>query len=66
VREKKQFLLALIAEIIMAALRSRCGHHIFASVVSLWPPYEIGQAIIFLPCGFFLSSSSSIFSFFLA
>ena len=21
----------------------------------LWPPYEIGQAIIFLPCGFFLS-----------
>jgi len=28
----------------------------------LWPPYEIGQAIIFLPCGFFLS----IFFFFLA
>ena len=25
-------------------------------VVSLWPPYVIGQAIIFLPCGFFLSS----------
>jgi len=23
----------------------------------LWPPYEIGQAIIFLPCGFFLLSS---------
>jgi len=23
----------------------------------LWPPYRIGQAIIFLPCGFFLSSS---------
>jgi len=22
----------------------------------LWPPYEIGQTIIFLPCGFFLSS----------
>jgi len=22
----------------------------------LWPPYEIGQAIIFLPCGFCLSS----------
>jgi len=22
---------------------------------SLWPPYRIGQAIIFLPCGFFLS-----------
>jgi len=24
----------------------------------LWPPYVIGQAIIFLPCGFFLLSSS--------
>ena len=22
----------------------------------LWPPYEIGQAVIFLPCGFFLLS----------
>ena len=22
--------------------------------LSLWPPYGIGQAIIFLPCGFFL------------
>jgi len=22
----------------------------------LWPPYGIGQAIIFLSCGFFLSS----------
>ena len=21
----------------------------------LWPPYGIGQAIIFLPCGFYLS-----------
>jgi len=29
----------------------------------LWPPCVIGQAIIFLPCGFFLSS---IFLFFLA
>ena len=27
----------------------------------LWPPYEIGQTIIFLPCGFFLLLSSSIF-----
>ena len=24
----------------------------------LWPPYVIGQAIIFLPCGFFLPSFS--------
>jgi len=32
--------------------------------VSLWPPHGIGQAIIFLPCGFFLYhlSSSSFFS----
>ena len=27
----------------------------------LWSPYVIGQTIIFLPCGFFLSSSSSFF-----
>jgi len=27
----------------------------------LWPPYGIGQAIIFLPCGFYLSSSFVIF-----
>ena len=33
------------------------------SKIFLWPPYVIGQAIIFLPCGFFLSS---IFFFFLA
>ena len=31
-------------------------------VISSWPPYGIGQAIIFLPCGFFLSSI--FFSFF--
>jgi len=29
----------------------------------LWPPYIIGQAIIFLPGGFYLSSSSSFFFF---
>jgi len=33
-------------------------------VCLLWSPYVIGQAIIFLPCGFFLLSS--IFLFFLA
>jgi len=26
----------------------------------LWPPYEIGQTIIFLSCGFFLSLSFSL------
>ena len=27
----------------------------------LWPPYGIGQAIIFLPCGFFFCLLSSFF-----
>jgi len=44
-----EFLVCLC--LIMAALRSRCAHYIF--VLYLWPPYGIGQAIIFLPCGFF-------------
>ena len=30
----------------------------------LWPPYVIGQTIIFLPCGFFLLSSIYLSSFF--
>jgi len=53
---------------IMAPLWNRAGHYIFAlwflSSSFLWPPYEIGPATIYLPCGFFLS----IFylSFFLA
>ena len=40
-----------------------CERSPATSVVSrlLWPPYGIGQAILFLPCGFFLSSSSSFF-----
>jgi len=33
-------------------------------VVLLWPPYVVGQAIIFLPYGFYLLSS--FFFFFLA
>jgi len=45
---------------VMAALRSRCRHYIFALwfllSIFLWPPYGIGQAIIFLPCRFFLLS----------
>jgi len=31
---------------------SLCG----GDVALLWSPYGIGQTIIFLPCGFFLSS----------
>ena len=38
---------------------SRCAHCTRKDTVSchcfLWPHYGIGQAIIFLPCGFFLS-----------
>jgi len=26
----------------------------------LWPPYEIGQAILFFPCGFFTFSSPNL------
>ena len=37
----------------MLCTRSRKGQCL---VRCLWPPYVIGQAIIFLPCGFFLSS----------
>jgi len=46
---------------------------LFLFFVLLWPPYVIGQAIIFLPCGLFLSffflllfcfSSSSYFALF--
>jgi len=41
---------------------SWCGLYIFVLwIVFLWPPYGIGQAIIFLPCDFYLPSSS-IFS----
>jgi len=36
--------------------------HYFLVSVSLWPPYGIGQAIIFSCCGFYLSSSSIFFS----
>ena len=53
----------VIADFIMAALRSRCELYIFALwfllSFSLWPPYVIGHAIIFLPCGFFLLFSIS-------
>ena len=37
-----------------------CGclsKHNYLLTVLLWPPYIIGQTIIFLPCGFFLLSS---------
>jgi len=33
---------------------------VLALTSSLWPPYGIRQAIIFLPCGFYLSSSFSL------
>jgi len=33
-------------------------HHVGHRLTFLWLPYVIGQAIIFLPCGFYLLSSS--------
>jgi len=38
--------------LIMVALCNRADHYIFALL--LWPPYVIGQTIIFLPCYFYL------------
>jgi len=38
----------------MVALWNRAGHYIVALL--LWSPYVIRQTIIFLPCGFYLSS----------
>ena len=37
---------------------------LLSTIALLWPPYVLGQAIIFLPCGFFLLSSSIFFFFF--
>jgi len=45
---------------IMAALSNRADHYSF---ILLWPRYGIGQAIIFLPCDFYLSSSSFFYLF---
>ena len=38
-----------------------CFFFFFFFFFFLWPPYVIGQAIIFLPCGFYLLSSSLFF-----
>jgi len=46
-------LLSIYLSIFMAAQCNRTGHYIFPCGFFLWPPYVIGQAIIFLPCGFF-------------
>jgi len=45
----------------MVALWNRADYYIFIMwfLLSLWPPYVIGQAIIFLPCGFFFLLLSS-------
>jgi len=40
----------------VSTCQARATVHIGLGVETfLWPHYEIGQAIIFLPCGFFLS-----------
>jgi len=36
----------------LLSLHGTCGHVVYCSF--LWSPYVIGQAIIFLPCGFYL------------
>jgi len=36
--------------------RSTEGEVTMSTIALLWSPYGIGQTIIFLPCGFFLSS----------
>ena len=58
--------------IFMAAIWNRAGHYIFmlwfllyiflSFFLFLWPPYVIGQAIIFLPCGYFFYLSIFFFS----
>jgi len=44
----------LLADLLVSFLYVSAGD--IADVRYLWPPYGIGQAIIFLPCGFYLSS----------
>ena len=48
----------------MGALRSRCRHYIFA--LWLWPPYVVGQVIIFCPVVSFFFFFLLLSSFFLA
>jgi len=53
--------LYVVGLLVMATLCNRVGHYIFAlwfvSFFFLWPPYEIGQAIV----SFFLSVFLSFF-----
>ena len=51
-------LLSLYFTQLWAELAGSSGH---STDCLLWPPYGIEQAIIILPCGFFLSSSGYIF-----
>jgi len=38
-----------------------CCARMYVFIWLLWPPYVIGADIIFLPCDFYLLSSSSFF-----
>ena len=57
------FLIVVVTEIVIRTNKiTRLESIVFRhcpnnmAVLLLWSPYVIGQAIIFLPCGFFLSS----------
>jgi len=66
-------MIVIIISLLVTA-RSELRNVVFSAVCNffvslLWPPYVIGQAIVFLPCGFFILLSTDrryIFFFFLA
>jgi len=52
---RRQHCLRLYGGISVLLMDLFCFSLHYFVVVLLWPPYVIGQAIIFLPCGFYLS-----------
>jgi len=58
-------ILCLQLNLIMAALRNRCGHYVYVMWFLLWPPYVIGQVIYifilwFLHLSFFPRLTSAV------
>jgi len=56
-----KYALCTVCRLVMAALRSRCGHYILVLFLLLWSPYVIGQTIyifmlFLLLLSFFISS----------
>ena len=58
-------ILAQISDLLMPFVRPHFCRLLMAFIclVCLWSPYVVGQTIIFLPCGFHLSSSFLFFFF---